>query len=110
MEEKRQVASQCEASLGYDISTLVDEMNDEVMNAYTGVPDRLYLVDANGRVAYAGFRGPWGSASASGSAAIEIWIAGAIRGESAHRRSLPSRSGGLVTRSAGAKRGRRAAP
>jgi hypothetical protein len=35
-------------------------MDDAVMTAYAAHPDRLYLVDSDGRVAYAGGRGPWG--------------------------------------------------
>jgi hypothetical protein len=35
-------------------------MDDAVMQAYAAWPDRLYLVDLDGRVVYAGGRGPWG--------------------------------------------------
>ncbi len=60
MDERREVAGQCEIALQYGIPTLVDEMDDAVMTAYAAFPDRLYLVDVDGRVAYAGGRGPWG--------------------------------------------------
>lgn len=39
---------------------LVDEMDDRVGHAYSGMPDRLYLIDREGRVAYKGGRGPFG--------------------------------------------------
>ena len=39
---------------------LVDEMNDQVGKAYSGMPDRMYLIDKEGRVAYKGARGPFG--------------------------------------------------
>ena len=60
IEERRKVAGNCEVALQYGIPTLVDEMDDAVMTAYAALPDRLYLVDVDGRVAYAGGRGPWG--------------------------------------------------
>ncbi len=58
--ERRAVAGICEGRLEYGIPTLVDEMDDGVMKAYAAWPDRLYLVDLDGKVAYAGGIGPWG--------------------------------------------------
>lgn len=60
MEERRGVAGRCETSLQYGIPTLVDEMDDAVNKAYAGWPTRLYLVGLDGRIAYAGGKGPWG--------------------------------------------------
>jgi alkylhydroperoxidase family enzyme len=39
---------------------VVDEMDDRVGQAYSGMPDRLYLIDRKGRIAYKGGRGPFG--------------------------------------------------
>ncbi len=39
---------------------LVDELDDRVGNAYSGMPDRLYVIDRAGKVAYKGGRGPFG--------------------------------------------------
>jgi hypothetical protein len=39
---------------------LIDEMDDRVGHAYSGMPDRLYVIDRGGRVAYKGGRGPFG--------------------------------------------------
>ena len=60
IEERREVASQCELALRHGIPTLVDGMDDAVMTTYAAHPDRMYLVDSDGRIAYAGGRGPWG--------------------------------------------------
>jgi hypothetical protein len=60
IEERRKVAGMCEAGLQYGIRTYVDEMDDDVMTAYAAWPERLYLVGQDGRVAYAGGRGPFG--------------------------------------------------
>ena len=58
--ERRALAGICEVRLKYGIPTLVDEMDDGVMKGYAAWPDRLYLIDLDGKVAYAGGRGPWG--------------------------------------------------
>ena len=39
---------------------LVDGMDDPVGKAYSGMPDRLYVIGRDGRVAYKGGRGPFG--------------------------------------------------
>ena len=38
---------------------LVDGLDDAVGHAYSGMPDRLYVIDRDGRVAYKGGRGPF---------------------------------------------------
>jgi type I thyroxine 5'-deiodinase len=39
---------------------LVDEIDDRVGHAYSGMPDRLYVIGGDGRVVYKGGRGPFG--------------------------------------------------
>ena len=39
---------------------VVDEMDDRVGHAYSAMPDRLYIVDRSGRIAYKAGRGPSG--------------------------------------------------
>jgi hypothetical protein len=39
---------------------VVDEIDDPVDNAYSGVPSRHYVIDAEGKVAHKGGRGPFG--------------------------------------------------
>lgn len=41
---------------------LIDKIDDKVGQAYGGWPDRLYLVGKDGKIAYAGRRGPAGFA------------------------------------------------
>ena len=60
IEERRELAGMCEEAMQYGIKTYVDEMDDAVMAAYAAWPDRLYLIRVDGRVAYAGRRGPFG--------------------------------------------------
>ena len=59
-EERLKTASTCCGSLKTTIPMVVDEIDDRAGVAYCGMPDRLYIVDTNGRVAYKGGRGPFG--------------------------------------------------
>jgi len=59
IQERRAVAGQCETTLQYGIHTCVDEMDDPVMTAYAAWPERLFLVDGDGVIAYAGGPGPF---------------------------------------------------
>ena len=58
--ERVQVARQCCACLRMPMPVLVDEIDDRVGHLYSGMPDRLYVIDRDGRVAYKGGRGPFG--------------------------------------------------
>ncbi len=59
-EEREAVAEACVISLKLSIPTLIDEMTNEVDRAYAALPDRLYLIDAEGRIAYRSGAGPMG--------------------------------------------------
>jgi thiol-disulfide isomerase/thioredoxin len=59
-QERSAVAEQCAAKLKPSITLLVDDINDTVGNAYSGMPARLYVIDTNGKVAYKSGRGPFG--------------------------------------------------
>ncbi len=58
--ERTAVASQCYRLLNPGIPLLVDEIDDRVGNAYSGMPARLYVIDQQGRVTYKAGRGPFG--------------------------------------------------
>lgn len=58
--ERTAVASQCFRLLNPCIPLLVDEIDDRVGNAYSGMPARLYVMDQEGRVTYKAGRGPFG--------------------------------------------------
>ena len=59
-EERIGVAQRCSKALNLTLPLLVDELNDRVGHAYSGMPDRLYIIDRQGKVAYKGGRGPFG--------------------------------------------------
>lgn len=54
------VAQQCQTALKFSMPLLVDEINDPVGHAYSGMPARFYVIDPDGKVAYKSGRGPFG--------------------------------------------------
>ncbi len=58
--ERSSVATSCVKNLGIKIPALVDDLKNSTERAYTAWPDRLYLIDAQGRVAYKSDPGPFG--------------------------------------------------
>ncbi len=58
--DRTAVAAKCCRSLEMSMPLLVDDVNDRVGHAYSGMPDRLYVIDRDGKVAYKGGRGPFG--------------------------------------------------
>ncbi len=60
LNERVAVAQTCAATLKTSMPLLVDEIEDPVGNAYSGMPARLYIIDQQGKVAYKSGRGPFG--------------------------------------------------
>jgi len=58
--ERVSVANQCHGLLKCSMPLLVDEIDDRVGNAYSGMPARLYVIDPQGKVVYKSGRGPFG--------------------------------------------------
>jgi len=59
-DERSQMGETCVRKLGVKFPAVVDTFDDATERAYTGWPDRLYVIDANGRVAYKSKPGPFG--------------------------------------------------
>jgi len=55
-----EAANTCVRKLGIEIPALVDDIDDSTERVYTGWPDRLYVIDREGRVAYKSKAGPFG--------------------------------------------------
>jgi alkylhydroperoxidase family enzyme len=60
MKERLEVCQHCCGALEITMPIVVDEMDDRVGHAYSGMPDRLYVIDRAGKVAYKAGRGPFG--------------------------------------------------
>lgn len=59
-DERVDVAGQCCKALEVSMPLVVDGIDDRVGRAYSGMPDRLYVIDRGGKVVYKGGRGPFG--------------------------------------------------
>jgi len=57
--ERAEVAGACMIEMKLEMPLLLDEMSNEVDSAYTALPERLYLIDAAGRITYRGGPGPF---------------------------------------------------
>ena len=73
--EREQTADTCVRKLGIQIPALVDGYDNSVERDYTGWPDRLYVIDAGGRVAYKSKPGPYGFDPKAMDAALERLLA-----------------------------------
>jgi hypothetical protein len=58
--ERFQVAESCVRTLGIRFPALIDGIDNTVERLYTGWPDRLYLIDHEGRVVHKSAPGPFG--------------------------------------------------
>ena len=59
-EERAFVAGSCVRKLGIEFPAVLDEFGNSTETAYTGWPDRMYLIDSQGRIAYKSKPGPFG--------------------------------------------------
>ena len=58
--ERVEAAGACMLNLSLTMPMALDEMSNVVDTAYAALPERLYLIDAEGRIAYRSGPGPWG--------------------------------------------------
>ena len=58
--ERAEVCEQFRKRLKPGMTVVVDDLSDPAGSAYSGMPARLYVIDAKGRVAYKSGRGPFG--------------------------------------------------
>ena len=59
-DERGLVAGSCVRKLGIKFPAVLDEFGNSTERAYTGWPDRIYLIDNQGRVTYKSKPGPFG--------------------------------------------------
>ena len=76
-DERSGLAEICVTRLGIKVPALVDRFDDSTERAYAGWPDRLYLIDRDGRVAYKSRPGPFGFKPADLEAALQKLLAAA---------------------------------
>ena len=60
LDERVDVAGVCMTKLGIELPAVVDGPDNAVERAYTGWPDRLYVIDRDGAIAHKSAAGPFG--------------------------------------------------
>ena len=69
-------ANLCVKNLGIELPALIDEQDNRVERAYTAWPDRLYVIDRDGRIAHKSAAGPFGFKPAAVQATLERLLPG----------------------------------
>ena len=59
-EERAFIAGACVRKLGIKFPAVLDEFGNSTEQAYTGWPDRIYLIDGSGHIAFKTKPGPFG--------------------------------------------------
>jgi len=85
--ERQEAATVCTAALDLTVPTILDKIDDRVANAYGAFPDRIYVIGADGRVAYKGQPGPAGFNVPEAVAGLSV----ALEGGTTEYGALPSR-------------------
>lgn len=89
--EREVVAETCALRLQIEMPVVIDPIDDRLASAYGALPDRLYLVGTDGRIAFQGDPGPWGFDPAALETAIESMLDApeADLTDEANKRSAP---------------------
>ena len=74
MEERVQVGEACMVKMALEMPAVVDEMDDAVTKNYAAMPERLFLIGSDGKVAYRGGMGPMFFRPKEWEAAIEGYL------------------------------------
>jgi hypothetical protein len=59
MDERAAIARACLLRFNFSFPMVLDEIDDEVDDRYQAMPERLYVLDADGRVTWKSGLGPW---------------------------------------------------
>jgi hypothetical protein len=74
IEARSEIAQVCALRLELSIPTLIDDLENSTDQKYYALPDRLYLIGRDGRVAYRGAPGPFGFVASELEQAIEKYL------------------------------------
>lgn len=85
----------CATALNISMPTVLDKIDDRTAIAYGAFPDRIYIVNTNGKIAYKGRPGPAGFDVPEAVEALDIALAGKITayGQQPGQRTGRSRRG-----------------
>ena len=91
LDDRCAVAGTCLTKLKIEIPALIDNLSNATEVAYTGWPDRLYVIGQDGRVVYKSKPGPYGFKPAEVEATLKrVLPASGDAGQSAQREGIPA--------------------
>jgi len=70
-DERFSTAGLCVKNLGIELPAIVDGSDNRVERLYTGWPDRLYVIDRDGKIALKSAAGPFGFKPAAVEASLK---------------------------------------
>ena len=59
-DERAEIAEACVLRLNFEMPMLLDDVTNQVDEAYSALPERLYLLDPKGTIVWRSQMGPWG--------------------------------------------------
>ncbi len=74
LDERADAAAVCVLALNLEMPMLLDDMTNQIEEAYRAWPDRLFVLDAEGRITYHSAQGPQGFYPEDWEAAIQNLI------------------------------------
>lgn len=69
-QERTEIASMCVVKLALELPALLDGIDNQTERAYTGWPDRLYVIGADRRIRFKSAPGPFGFSTQALEAAL----------------------------------------
>jgi hypothetical protein len=75
-DDRLKAAGMCVRNLGIELPALIDEPDNRAERAYTGWPDRLYVIDRDGKIDHKSAAGPFGFKPAEVEAALKRLVPG----------------------------------
>ncbi len=75
-DERAVAAGSCVQDLGIAFPGVIDDLDNSTEAAYTAWPDRIYLIDRQGRIAYKSPAGPFGFKPEELQSRLEVLSAG----------------------------------
>jgi hypothetical protein len=82
LEDRAKIANAFVKSCSYAIPIAIDPIGDPANAVYAGWPERFYVIDADGTIAYKGKTGPFGYHPEE----VEAWLASRFQDEESAKR------------------------
>jgi len=73
-EERHEAAKMCKSGLELKLPFVVDFIDNKITTVYGGRPDRIYIINKEGRIHYKGEKGPHGFKVAEAEESLKLLL------------------------------------